>query len=119
MSGSTSVSTQFKAFGFYHKFCTKKLDYCVQRYATEVERLLGVLDRQLGKHGGHWICGDLFTIADLAIWPWVHALSENYDDAATAVFRDFKSWPHVKEWTARCLERPASKRAMDVCTMFA
>ena len=44
-----------------------------------------------------------------AMWPWIHALHENYDDAANAVFNDFKAFPHVKEWYARCLARPASQ----------
>lgn len=26
---------------------------------------------------------DIFTIADLAVWPWVYALHQNYDDAIT------------------------------------
>ena len=64
--GCTSVSGQCKAFGFFYKYALTKEQYSVQRYAKEVTRLLGVLDRQLGaQYGKHWVCGDLFTIADL------------------------------------------------------
>lgn len=79
--GSSSFSTQLKHFGFYYKYCHHKLQYCVDRYAKESHRLLGVLERQLAKHGKHWVVGDYFTIADVAIWPWIYALHENYDDA--------------------------------------
>ena len=38
------------------------------RDATEVQRLYGVLDKQL--EGQDFICGD-YSIADMACWPWV------------------------------------------------
>jgi GST-like protein len=60
--GSTAVSSQFKLFGFYYKYCTHDLPYCQNRYAKECNRLLEVLERQL-EHGKDWVVGgktDLF-----------------------------------------------------------
>jgi len=116
--GSTGFSSQCKLFGFYYKYCKHKLDYCVERYSKETHRLLGVLDQHLRKHGKHWVVGDRFTIADLAIWPWVYALHENYDDAQQVVFNNFKDYPSVKHWYTRCLARPASQRCLDVTRLF-
>ena len=65
---STGLSVQVKLFGFYYKYCPHRLPYCVHRYENEVRRLLGVLECQLAKHRKHWVMGDQFTIADLAIW---------------------------------------------------
>jgi GST-like protein len=80
--GSASVSGIFKQFGFYYKYCPHPMPYCVERYANEVKRLLGVLETHL--HDDKlYIMGDMFTIADLSIWPWVYALHENYNDAIT------------------------------------
>ena len=44
------------------------IPYAKDRYRREVERLYGVLDRQLGR--GAFVAGDFLTIADFAIWPW-------------------------------------------------
>lgn len=53
--GSSSFTPQCKAFGFYYKYSPHKQPYCVERYATEVKRLLGVLDMQLQqKHYVIW-----------------------------------------------------------------
>lgn len=54
---STGLSTQVKAFGFYYKYCTHKLPYCVSRHAKEVQRLLEVLETKLKSHNKHWIVG--------------------------------------------------------------
>jgi GSH-dependent disulfide-bond oxidoreductase len=42
------------------------------RYTAESKRLLGVLNQRL--KGRRWIMGDDYTIADIAIWPWVRNL---------------------------------------------
>lgn len=60
MWASTNVSTQFKLFGFYYKYCTHKLPYCTQRYTKECKRLLNVLNHQLA--GKEWVTGNAYTI---------------------------------------------------------
>ena len=50
------------------QFNPGKAPYAETRYATEVQRLYGVLDKQL--EGQDFICGD-YSIADMACWPWV------------------------------------------------
>ena len=50
------------------QFNPGKAPYAETRYATEVQRLYGVLDKQL--EGQDYICGD-YSIADMACWPWV------------------------------------------------
>lgn len=112
--GSSALSSQAKAFGFYYKYCPHKLEYCVARYTKEVTRLLRVLEDQLESHGKHWVIGDVYTIADISIWPWIYALHENYDDAATHVFGEFKAYPLLEQWYQRCLSRPATQKALQV-----
>lgn len=112
--GSTMVSSHFKLFGFYYKYCSHGIKYCVERYTREVHGELKQLDYQL-RHGHHWIIGDAYTVADLSMWPWVHALYVNYDNAGEIVFDLENQYPLVHAWYTRCLARPASKRALDVC----
>lgn len=50
------------------QFNPGKAPYAETRYATEVQRLYGVLDKQLD--GQDFIYGD-YSIADMACWPWV------------------------------------------------
>jgi GST-like protein len=111
---SSGLSVQCKLFGFYYKYCPHRLPYCITRYENEVRRLLGVLETQLAKHQKHWVLGDQFSIADLAIWPWIYALHENYDNCIQDVFGELKEFPLVKEYYTRCMSRPASRRALDV-----
>ena len=117
--GSTNVSGQFKKFGFYYKYCTHDLPYVVDRYALEVNRLLGVIETQLASHDKHWICGDLYSIADLSIWPWLHALHTNYDDCIEKRFHNMAPYPKSLEWYSRVHNRPAIQKALEVTTFVA
>src|SRR5215203_5255561 len=47
--------------------------YAEERFAKEAQRLYGVLDRRLGERGlgeREFVAG-AYSIADIAIWPWV------------------------------------------------
>jgi pimeloyl-ACP methyl ester carboxylesterase len=65
------VGPMFGQLGFFHKFAGKDFEdkRPRDRYVAESRRLLGVLDQHLA--GRAWIMGDDYTIADIAIWPWV------------------------------------------------
>ncbi len=91
----------------------------MQRSEERVKRLMEVLERQLAANPpqDHWICGSMYTIADLAIWPWLWALFEIYDDCVDKKFGSFASYPHVVAYKDRALSRPASKKAMDVTVL--
>ena len=45
-----------------------KAPYAEERYLKEAHRLYGVLDRRLAEHE---FVADDYSIADIAIWPWV------------------------------------------------
>jgi len=113
--GSASVSPQFKLFGYYYKYCPHQLPYCIGRYSKECHRLLQTLESHLAFHKGNWVTGGSYSVADIAIWPWVYALEENYGDAYENIFGSFNNYPHVKEWYKRCRARPANQKSLDVC----
>lgn len=115
--GSSAISSQIKLFGFYYKYCPHNIPYCIGRYAKECNRLLGVLEYQL-QHGKDWVIGDMYTIADISIWPWMNALYENYGDAPSMMFNNFKAYPLVVAWYHRCMARPASQKSLHVTTFM-
>ncbi len=61
-------------FGHFYAYAPEKLEYPIDRFALEVKRQLDVLDRNLADR--QYICGALYTIADMAIYPWYGGLVE-------------------------------------------
>jgi GST-like protein len=74
----------------------------------ETKRLLSVLDIHLGE-GGPYMCGEQYTIADMAIWPWYGnlVLGRLY---SAAEFLAVSEYPHVIAWAKRMDARKAVKR---------
>ncbi len=78
------------------------LEYGKKRFLGEVDRLCGVLNRQLAS--STYVAMNELTIADMAIWSWAH-LSERILGEDT-----WKTFPNVKEWVDRLGERPGFQR---------
>ena len=94
-------------FGHFYAYAPFKIEYAINRFAMEVKRQLDVLDRRLADN--EYVCGDEYTIADIAIWPWYGALVSNLVYEA-AEFLDAPSYAHVNRWTRQIAERAAVKR---------
>lgn len=98
MAGLGPMSGQY---GHFTVYASEKILYAIDRYTREVQRLLGVLDTQLAKHA--YVAGDDYSIADMAIHPWVNA----YDKAPL----DMTPYPALQRWHAEIAARPAVQRA--------
>lgn len=98
------VGPMFGQFGFFHRFAGKEYEdkRPLTRYLNETKRLLGVLEQRLS--GRDWIMGKQYTIADIAIFPWVRILS-GYYEAAELIGTD--AYPNLQRALARFVERPA------------
>jgi GST-like protein len=94
-------------FGHFYAYAPTKIEYCIDRFAMEVKRQLDVLDRHLADN--RYICGDEYSIADIAIWPWYGAVYSGavYD---AAEFLDTKSYSNLGRWADEIAEREAVKR---------
>ncbi|SFZ78494.1 glutathione S-transferase C-terminal domain-containing protein [Chitinimonas taiwanensis] len=105
------VGPMFGQLGFFHKFAGK--DYEDKRprdrYVAESKRLLGVLEQRL--RGRSWIMGEQYTIADIAIFPWVRNLVGYYGAGELVGFADF---PNVQRVLDAFLARPAVQRGLSV-----
>src|SRR5579863_9259229 len=65
----TSVGPMFGQLVHFTRYAPAGNDYGVNRYTSEVRRLMGVLDRRLSATS--WLGGAAYSIADVATWPWI------------------------------------------------
>ncbi|CAN7281980.1 glutathione S-transferase N-terminal domain-containing protein [Acidovorax sp. LjRoot118] len=105
------VGPMFGQLGFFHKFAGK--DYEDKRprdrYVAESKRLLGVLDQRLA--GRQWVMGDTYTIADIAILPWVRNLVGFYGAGELVEFDQFKE---IKRVLDAFVARPAVAKGLNI-----
>ena len=94
-------------FGHFYHYAPVKIEYAINRFTMEVKRQLDVLDRHLADN--RYMCGDEYTIADMAIWPWYGGLLLNrqYDGAE---FVDAKIYTNAMRWTKEIDARETVKR---------
>jgi GST-like protein len=108
MSG---VGPMFGQVGFFNKFAGKEYEdkRPRDRYVAEARRLLGVLDRRLAAR--MWIMGDAYTIADIAIFPWINVLNTFYEAGDLVGLAEYR---HVMRALGTFLARPAVVRGLDI-----
>ncbi|MEW6705732.1 MAG: glutathione S-transferase N-terminal domain-containing protein [Pseudomonadota bacterium] len=103
------VGPMFGQVGFFHKFAGR--DYEDKRprdrYVAEARRLLGVLEQRLS--GREWIMGDEYTVADIAVFPWVNNLVGFYEAGELVGIGDFAQ---VQRALKSFLARPAVARGL-------
>ncbi|MBV1882505.1 MAG: glutathione-dependent disulfide-bond oxidoreductase [Pseudomonadales bacterium] len=98
-------------FGHFYAYAPEKYEYPIDRYAMEVKRQLDVLNRNLSNR--RFLCGDDYTIADMAVYAWYGALVlHNIYDSAK--FLEVASYTHVIRWAKEIEERPAVQRGLRV-----
>ncbi|RMA82573.1 glutathione-dependent disulfide-bond oxidoreductase [Umboniibacter marinipuniceus] len=98
-------------FGHFYAYAPEKFQYPIDRYTLEVKRQLDVLDKQLAAN--QFLCGDEYTIADMAIWPWYGVLVQGGLYSA-AEFLSVHEYKHVKRWADEIAARPAVQRGTRV-----
>jgi len=85
-------------------YAPEKIPYAIDRYTNEAKRLYGVMDKQLAL--GPYIAGNTYSIADMAIYPWLR----NWKNQGI----DWADFPRLKDWFDLIGERPAVKRGCDI-----
>ena len=105
------IGPMFGQVGFFNKFAGK--DYEDKRprdrYVAESKRLLNVLDQRLDDRA--WIMGEIFTIADVATFPWINNLIGFYEAADLVGIDNF---PNVVRTLRSFLARPAVARGLGI-----
>jgi GSH-dependent disulfide-bond oxidoreductase len=85
-------------------YAPEKIPYAIDRYSNEAKRLYGVMNRQLAK--SKYIAGAEYSIADIAIFPWLRSWKNQGIDWA--------DHPHLKGWFDEIGARAAVKRGVEV-----
>jgi GSH-dependent disulfide-bond oxidoreductase len=85
-------------------YAPEKIEYAVNRYTNEAKRLYGVMNRRLSAN--KFIAGNTYTIADIAIFPWLCSWQNQGIDWA--------DYPHLKAWFDKIAARPAVMRGVAV-----
>ena len=88
----------------FRRYAKDKIDYAIERYTNEANRLTNVLDRRLADF--EYIACDEYTIADISIFPWMRGA-----DARGVMIEQY---PNVKRWFDAINARPAVQRGVQV-----
>ena len=84
-------------------YAPEKIEYALDRYANEYNRLFGVMEHRLADRD--YLAGD-YSIADMASWPWVlpyKRFGQSLDE-----------FPRLKQWFETIGERPAVQRGRNL-----
>jgi len=100
MGGLGPMSGQANHFRHY---APEKITYGINRYTDEVNRLYGVMDKQLANHP--FLAGE-YSIADMMSWPWVVIYER--------MGQDLNEFPNLKRWHETMKARPAVSRGFEV-----
>ena len=88
----------------FRAYAPEKVEYAINRFSNEARRLYGVMDKQLATND--YIAGKEYTIADMAVWPWLRSHERQGIDLG--------EFPHVKAWFEAIGNRPAVQRGITV-----
>ena len=81
-----------------------QVTYGRNRYVNEANRIYGVIERRLD--GREWIAAGQYSIADMAIMPWLRVPEKQGVDIA--------NYPNLARWRDGIWQRPAVIKALDV-----
>jgi GSH-dependent disulfide-bond oxidoreductase len=87
----------------FRNYAPEKIQYGIDRYTNEVNRLYGVMNKRLADR--EYLAGD-YSIADMACIGWVIPHKNQG--------QDLDDFPHLKAWFERLHQRPAVLKGIAV-----
>ena len=88
----------------FRNFAPEKIEYSINRFTNEAKRLYSVMDQQVATHP--YIAGDEYTIADIAIFPWLRRWESQGIE--------WSNYPNLKNWFNRVTVRSGVNRGLQV-----
>jgi len=85
-------------------YAEEKIDYAIERYSNEAQRLYGVINKRLA--ASRYVGGPAYSIADIAIFPWLRSWKNQGVQLS--------EFPHLKGWFDEIAARPAVQRGLAV-----
>ncbi|WEX07702.1 glutathione S-transferase N-terminal domain-containing protein [Chelativorans sp. AA-79] len=87
----------------FRNYAPEKLQYAIERYTNECNRLYGVMNKRLAVR--EFLAGD-YSIADMASIGW----TRSYENQG----QDLNEFPNLKRWFETMMARPAVQRGIEV-----
>ena len=106
---NTDIITSCSGFGHFYKYAPTSFEYAIDRYSMETKRIMHVLELHL--EGKEYICGDEYTIADMAIMPWIRCVDVGY---GAGEFLNVAEYKNVNRWINTLMQREPVKRGLRV-----
>jgi GST-like protein len=100
----TLVGPMFGQYVHFMRFAPKGNDYSLDRYRTQVRRVLTTLEQRLGVTP--FLGGQSYSIADIATFPWARGVGTFLGKPAE------EDYPKLMAWVATINSRPAVTRAL-------
>ncbi|MHB0953105.1 MAG: glutathione S-transferase family protein [Allorhizobium sp.] len=88
----------------FRQYAPEKIEYGINRYTNEVNRLYGVMNKRLADRD--YLAGENYSIADIACVGWV-VPHKNQG-------QDLDDFPNLKRWFSTVMARPAVERGIAV-----
>jgi GST-like protein len=98
------VGPMFGQANHFRAYAVEKIQYAIERYTNEANRLTNVLNKRLGE--ARYLAGNDYSIADMAVFPWLR----NADKRGV----NLSEYPHAQRWFDAINARPAVQRALQV-----
>lgn len=87
----------------FRNYAPEQIDYAVNRYTREASRIYQVIDTRLADNA--YLAGDEYSIADIAVWPWLLPHRQG---------QDLADLPNLKRWRDNVKTRPAVIKGREV-----
>lgn len=88
----------------FRQFAVEQVPYAINRYTNEIGRLFRLIETRLGQTP--YIAGDDYTIADIALFPWVRMEQR--------LGQSFDTLPNIRRWYDTISARPAVQKGLRV-----
>jgi len=98
------IGPMFGQANHFRAYSVDKIPYAIERYTNEANRLTHILDKRLSE--APYLAGDAYTIADIAVFPWMRGADKRGIDMA--------EYPNAKRWFDAIDARPAVQRGVKV-----
>ena len=88
----------------FRMYAPEKIEYAINRYTNEAQRLYGVIDKRLSD--SRYLAGDTYTVADIATFPWLRSWEKQG--------MELSRFPNVQRWFDEINQRPAVKKGVSI-----
>lgn len=88
----------------FRMYAPEKIEYAINRYTNEAQRLYDVIDKRLGD--SRYLAGDTYTVADIATFPWLRSWEKQGIELS--------QFPNVQRWFDEINQRPAVKKGVSI-----